>query len=111
MVESDQRKAVFLRTALRELSLEGTVISDRIEKIATLEADILSARALADLPTLLGFASVHMKKDGTALFPKGEGWRKEEKLAQNHWSYNCEPISSTTHNQAVVLRIKDISRV
>ena len=111
MVESDQRKAAFLRTAVRELGLTAKVISDRIEKVPPLGADILSARALADLGTLLTFAERHLRPGGVALFPKGENWRKEHETAQSLWSYTCEPITSRTNSAAAVLKIKDIARV
>ena len=53
LIESDQRKSVFLRTVARECDLNVQVISDRIEKAKPQKADVLSARALADLTTLL----------------------------------------------------------
>ncbi|WP_339761844.1 16S rRNA (guanine(527)-N(7))-methyltransferase RsmG [uncultured Sulfitobacter sp.] len=111
LVESDQRKCVFLRTAIRELGLSGEVINKRIEQIPGLEADILSARALSDLSTLLGYADLHLRKDGIALFPKGENWKTEDADAKALWHYTCEPIPSLTNPSAAVLRIKDISHV
>lgn len=111
LVESDQRKCVFLRTAIRELGLDASVINDRIEKIAPLNADILSARALANLKMLVGFANVHLAEDGVALFPKGSNWEAEDVDARNVWQYTCDPIPSETDPSAAVLRIKEISHV
>jgi len=111
MVESDQRKCVFLRTALRELELNGEVLNKRIEEIPALEADILSARALSDLSKLLEYADLHLGNDGIALFPKGENWKAEDAAAKTAWHYTCEPIPSLTNPAAAILRIKDISHV
>ncbi|MFK7836951.1 MAG: 16S rRNA (guanine(527)-N(7))-methyltransferase RsmG [Sulfitobacter sp.] len=111
LVESDQRKSTFLRTAIRELGLRATVISDRIEKIEPLNADILSARALADLDTLLEFSERHLGNGGLALFLKGAHWQKEADDARIRWSYTCEAIKSKTSADAAVLKIKDIARV
>ncbi|WP_372989082.1 16S rRNA (guanine(527)-N(7))-methyltransferase RsmG [Sulfitobacter sp.] len=111
LVESDQRKCVFLRTAIRELGLDASVINDRIEKIAPLNADILSARALANLKMLVGFADVHLAEDGVALFPKGSNWEAEDVDARKVWQYTCDPIPSETDPSAAVLRIKEISHV
>ena len=111
LVESDQRKSTFLRTAIRELSLDARVLTQRIEEIAPLQTDILSARALADLDALLGFAEMHLKPGGTALFPKGAQWEKEHRDAQIQWSYDCDPIKSKTNPDAAILKIKDIARV
>lgn len=111
LVESDQRKCAFLRTASRELDLGITVQSERIEEIDPLGADILSARALADLSVLLGFAERHLSPGGLALFPKGAQWKKEDQEARKLWSYDCEPVKSRTSADAAILSIKEISRV
>lgn len=111
LIESDQRKCAFLRTAIRELDIEGTVLSKRIEDVPSMHADVLSARALADLDTLLGFAEGHMAPSGTALFPKGRSWQKEHADAQKRWSYSCQAITSQTDPDAAILKIKDIQRV
>ncbi|MFN2350190.1 MAG: AAA family ATPase, partial [Thioalkalivibrio sp.] len=77
LIESDARKSAFLNTAIRELGLAATVRTERIERASPMAADVVSARALADLDTLLGFADRHMAATGEALFPKGENWEKE----------------------------------
>lgn len=110
LVESDQRKAVFLRTAIRELALNVTVLSERIEEIPPLKADILSARALAELTDLCDFAALHLAPDGLALFPKGEKWQKEIESAQDVWSCSFNAIKSRSNPDAAILKIKDIVR-
>lgn len=110
LVESDQRKSAFLRTAARETGVNCSIISKRIEHVDPLDADILSARALADLAKLLGFAERHLSKTGTALFPKGATWEKEVEDAQGEWLFEAEPIRSRTNDEAVILKIKGVSR-
>ncbi|UWR30032.1 16S rRNA (guanine(527)-N(7))-methyltransferase RsmG [Sulfitobacter sp. W002] len=111
MVESDQRKCAFLRTAIRELSLTASVKTERIEQLDGLEADVLSARALADLTQLLDFTELHLNSDGTALFPKGQNWRSEDNDAKQVWAYALEAVESKTNPAAAILKIKDITRV
>lgn len=111
LVESDARKSVFLRTVIRETGANAKVISDRIEKIPPLRAQVLSARALADLDTLLSFSERHLQESGTALFPKGVNWEKELKIASRAWLFDWEATKSKTESGAVVLRIGGISRV
>lgn len=111
LIESDQRKCVFLRSALRELDVPGEVIAKRIDDVDPMAADIVTARALADLDQLLSFASRHMQSSGTALFPKGARWSEEDQSARSQWSYSCEPITSKTNPEAAILKIKDIVRV
>ena len=51
LIESDARKAAFLRVVIRETGLTATVLNERIEKAAPQSANVLSARALTDLPS------------------------------------------------------------
>lgn len=111
LVESDQRKATFLRTVSRETKTKFTVIARRIEDIPPLEADVLSARALKDLTGLLGFAEYHMSQSGTALFQKGGTWQEEVSQAQKKWRFTCEAHTSLTQSDAAILQIGGLSRV
>lgn len=110
LVESDQRKSAFLRTAARETGIPVSVVSKRIEQIGPLNADILSARALADLSKLMEYSDLHLVKNGTAVFPKGATWKKEVDKAREHWSFSAAPVKSVTNSDAVILKIKGIMR-
>ena len=110
LVESDQRKSAFLRTVIRETGAPAKVINARVEETPPLGADILSARALADLPALLGFAERHLAKNGTCLFPKGKTWAKELSDAQSQWQFTHEVVNSETETGPVILRIQGVSR-
>ena len=111
LIESDQRKAAFLRSVARETGVPFEVIAKRIEDQDCLNADIVSARALAPLDQLLGLVFRHMHKDGTALLPKGGGWRAEHASALEHWAFDCKTHQSTTDADAVILEIGEIKRV
>ena len=111
LVDSDQRKCAFLRTAARELDLNVVVHANRLDELDPLGAAVLSARALDDLNSLLGHAERHLSPDGTALFPKGASWEKEHQAAQKNWSYNLEVIRSKTNADATILKIKELTRV
>lgn len=108
LVESDQRKCAFLRTVSRETGCKVEVHAKRIEEIETLKADVLSARALADLSLLLDFATLHLASDGICLFPKGVTWEKEVENARDSWSFNVVTSKSETQDDAVILRIDEI---
>lgn len=111
LVESDQRKAAFLRAVSRETDVRFDVIPDRIEELDPLSADVLSARALAPLTTLLGYAEIHLDKAGVALFPKGANVEREMQVALETWRFDCQTYKSQTDEDAVVLKIGDIERV
>ncbi len=111
LVDSDQRKCVFLRTVVRELDLNAKVVTERVEELTPFTADVLTARALGDLNSLLVYAERHLADDGTAIFPKGAQWRREHEEAQKHWTYSLDVIESTTNPDAIILKIKEPKRV
>lgn len=110
LIESDQRKCAFLRTVLRETGVNGTVLTKRIEQAPAQNADVLSARALADLTQLCEFSERHLQRNGTALFPKGVTWEKELRVAGESWSFSHEVITSKSEPEAVILKLGDICR-
>jgi 16S rRNA (guanine527-N7)-methyltransferase len=111
LIESDQRKSVFLRTAIRELGIETTVVAGRIESMAPLGADVLSARALGVLADLLPIAHRHLAPNGQAIFPKGRKADDEVKLARTAWQFDIASQPSSTDPDAQVLMIKNICHV
>jgi len=111
LIESDARKCAFLRTVIRETGAKAIVMNQRIEKTDPLNADVLTARALADLADLLGFADRHLAADGTALFPKGVQWEKELTDAQSLWNFNYRVDTSLTEVGPVILSVTGVSRV
>jgi 16S rRNA (guanine527-N7)-methyltransferase len=111
LVDSDQRKCAFLRTVAREIGLNVTVISQRVDELQPFGAAVLSARALDDLGSLLQYAEHHLAPDGVALFPKGINWKKEHAEALLSWSFNLEVIKSQISTDATILKIKELSRV
>lgn len=111
LIESDQRKSAFLRTAARECGIKINVISERIEAAESQFADVLSARALADLSLLCEFSERHLKKEGLCIFPKGGNWKKEVDNALQQWRFEWEAITSLTEPQAVILKMKGVERV
>lgn len=109
LVESDVRKCVFLREAIRTLSLRAKVINDRIESVGPLSADVVSARALAPLKALIGHAQRHMKPSGLAIFPKGARYREEVEQAVEFWSFDLDTRASLTDSGARILVLRSIS--
>jgi 16S rRNA (guanine527-N7)-methyltransferase len=111
LVESDQRKAAFLRAASQALGLTTTVLSARAEAVPQQAADVVSARALAPLSQLCAFAKRHLAPDGTAIFLKGKSFAAEVAEARQNWNFALESHPSITDPSAVVLVLKGISHV
>ncbi|SHF07785.1 16S rRNA m(7)G-527 methyltransferase [Loktanella atrilutea] len=110
LIESDQRKAAFLRTVSRKLKLSITVLPARIEAVDLQRADVLTARALAPLQTLLLFGNSLLHSEGTALFLKGRTYQNELALAQQTWNFQYKLHHSGTDPDSRILEIRDIKR-
>jgi 16S rRNA (guanine527-N7)-methyltransferase len=107
MVESDQRKAAFLETALASLGLRGTVWAQRIEACTVPPANCLTARALAPLPQLLAYTNPLLRPGGIALFLKGDRAEAEIAAALRQWTMEVELIDPEPKGS----RILKISRL
>lgn len=109
-IESDVRKAAFLSTVIRELGLNANVISERIEEVDPLSADVISARAFAPVARLLGYAEPHLKKTGKVILLKGSKHLDEISEAEENWLFNFRIIPSITNQESAVLVLEEISR-
>lgn len=110
-VESDRRKATFLATVGRETGVDVTVLTERVETLTPLNADVVSARALAPLEVLIGFAARHLAPGGEALFLKGTGHAAEVETALAHWTFRLDTVPSRTDPASAILKIGSIRRV
>ena len=107
LIEADARKAAFLGEAGRRMALKNLprVVIGRIEGTPPAKAQVVTARALAPLDQLLAWADRHRTDTAICLFHKGKGWQSELSEAMNDWDITCQPLSSITDRDAVILRI------
>lgn len=109
LVESDSRKAAFLREAARIAELPATVLPARIEQVALRIAkgvEIVSARALAPLPKLLDLAAPFLAQGATGLFLKGQDVDNELTEASKSWKIQAEIKGSLTDPGGHVLIVR-----
>lgn len=111
LVEADQRKAVFLSEVIRTLDLNAHVVAKRIEAVEPLRADVVSARALAPLALLCGYALRHLKPGGLAIFPKGSTVDAEIEDARSKWIFDFAKIESQTDPGAAIIAMRGIENV
>ena len=111
LVESDQRKCAFLLSTARAMDLSINVISERVENVPPMKADVMSARALADLSRLLTYCQPHLAEGGRCLFLKGASYRQEVKAALEFWRFESKEWVSRTNDQSVLLELRNIANV
>ncbi|MEP3431679.1 MAG: 16S rRNA (guanine(527)-N(7))-methyltransferase RsmG [Roseibium sp.] len=113
MIESNQRKAAFLRTALRETGSRGTVHPGRIESVAKEwthgPVDAISARALASLELLFRLSESFTQQGARAVFHKGQDFQRELDEAADSWVFDLVEKESLVDPLSRMLLFSDIS--
>ena len=111
LIESDARKCAFLREAARTMGKTVTIHNIRIEAAPALSADIVSARALAPLDQLLGYAYPILAPSGICLFLKGTSLETELTAAKKIWHIDSTQHRSLSDPSSWILRVGAFSRV
>jgi len=111
LVESDSRKAAFLREAARELAVPVDILPLRIEAAATRvslrRACVVSARALAPMPRLLALAHPFCGPETCCLFLKGREALRELQTAETGWNFESDLVPSETDPEGRIVIIKN----
>jgi 16S rRNA (guanine527-N7)-methyltransferase len=107
LVESNAKKAAFLREAVRVTGAPARVYAERIESFTVNFADpidAVTARALAPLPALLAAAYPLLKNGALGLFPKGQDVAGELTEAAKYWKFQPSlTLSRTDPNSRIVV--------
>ena len=113
LVERNAKKAAFLREALRVTGAPGKVhladIGDSVDRI-TGPVDCVTARALAPLHQLIGFAAPLVRQGAKALFLKGQDVEAELTEATRYWNIKPRLHSSRTGGQGWIVELDQIER-
>jgi 16S rRNA (guanine527-N7)-methyltransferase len=113
LVERNSKKAAFLREALRITAAPGIVHAGGIEDIVdSIEGpiDCVTARALASLNQLIGYAEPLVKRGAKALFLKGQDVEAELTEATKYWNIKPNLHSSLTGGQGWIVELDRIER-
>lgn len=111
LVESDERKCLFLRTVSRETGLDVSIHNERIERITeSFVPEAVTARALADLLKLLELSSVWNRKNKSLqmILLKGEKADEELAFARKSFIFSVDSYQSVTDGRAKILRLYDV---
>ena len=113
LIERNAKKAAFLREALRITNSPGTVhladIGDSVDRISG-TIDCVTARALAPLHQLIGFAEPLVRRGAKALFLKGQDVEAELTEATKYWNIEPHLHSSRTGGHGWIVELDRIER-
>jgi 16S rRNA (guanine527-N7)-methyltransferase len=114
LVESNTKKAAFLREAQRVTGAPAIVHGERIEDfLRTFQrpADVVTARAVAPLKSLLDLCFPLLGKSGVVgLFPKGQNAELELGEARQSWNIKVNLVPSRTDPAARIVVLRDLVR-
>jgi 16S rRNA (guanine527-N7)-methyltransferase len=109
LVESNGKKAAFLREAARNLQLPATIHHRRIEDfVESFDqfAEIVTARAVAPLFDLLSYAAPLLNRGAQALFPKGQDVDAELTHAAKYWTIAATLVPSRTDPRGRIVVVR-----
>lgn len=110
LVESQAKRCRFLIEIVTRLDLPAKVHNERAENLA-LDVDIVTARACAPLPRLLGYAEPTLKRGAVALFLKGQDVVSELTDAAKYWKFDAKLLPSSSDPSGRLVELKGLSRV
>lgn len=119
LIESNAKKAAFLREAQRLTGTPASVHAMRIEDFAanfTGRADVVTARAVAPLKSLLDQCFPLLGKSGAiGLFPKGQNAELEltharESPSMRAWTMNATLVPSCIEPAGRIVVIRNVER-
>ena len=111
LYESIRKKCEFLEAAAKRMGLSVGIRNERIEAEAHAPVDVVTARALAPVDKLLGYAQQMAGKHTICLFLKGQSLAAELTEAGKSWKMKALQHPSATDPSGVVLEVREFHHV
>lgn len=111
LYEATQKKREFLNAIAGRLGLPVEVRGTRIEESKPEAFDVITARACAPLPKLLGYAQRFWGSRSVALLLKGQTLGPELTKAHKCWKMSLQKHPSRSSPTGVVLEIRGLESV
>ena len=110
LVESNHKKASFLRYAARSAGLNVVVHAERIENVPRETYKYVTSRALAPFRQLLDYGAKFLGDGGSCLFLKGRDASIEVEDARSDWAFDLEVRPSQTGSDGQILIVRNLIR-
>jgi 16S rRNA (guanine527-N7)-methyltransferase len=110
LVESDQRKAAFLREAIRVTQSSAIVHESRVEEVDLPPQDVVLSRALAPLDRLLEMLQKLISIHTVCIFPKGAQAEQELTEARARWKMLVRQVPSRSDPAGRILVLTEVAR-
>lgn len=110
LIESDGKKCLFLQAVADACGLQVVIHNERIEKMPVFKADVITARALAALDKLVGYAKPFIGERTRCLFLKGKKADEELKLCTKKFVFAVEKYVSITSDEGKILCLTGVKK-
>ncbi|OYX18334.1 MAG: 16S rRNA (guanine(527)-N(7))-methyltransferase RsmG [Brevundimonas diminuta] len=110
LIDSLGKRCCFLQTIVDALDLPATVVNGRAEE-QTISVDVVTARAVAAMDKLLGYAQPYFQRGAKGLFLKGEKAEAELKEARRVWQFEAELTVSRSDPRGRIVSLGSLRRV
>lgn len=110
LIDSLGKRCRFLQAVVDELALPATVINGRAEEQA-LGVDVVTARAVAPMDKLLGYAQPYLQRGAQGLFLKGEKAEAELIEARKVWHFESDLSVSRSDPRGRIVSVRSLRRV
>lgn len=107
LIDSLGKRCKFLQGIVDLLCLPATVIHGRAEA-QKLRVDVVTARALAPMDKLLGYAQPYMTRGAQGLFLKGEKAEMELQTAWATWSFEADLSISRSDPRGRIVTVRSL---
>ncbi|MBQ9270924.1 MAG: 16S rRNA (guanine(527)-N(7))-methyltransferase RsmG [Alphaproteobacteria bacterium] len=111
LVESITKKTVYLNDVSAKLGLKNVQIENiRVENLKLRNINVVTARAVAALDVLCGYASSMSGKNTKCLFLKGKTYQEELQKAREKWLFDCITHQNIYSDDGVLLEISNLRK-
>ena len=111
LAEPSAKRCAFLRRVMRETGAAAKILQAKVKDIETFPVDIVTARALAPIATLIKWGLPYLREDGEFWLLKGSRVEEELTLAKKNWNMTTEIFPSKTGNGGKILKLSNIRMV
>jgi 16S rRNA (guanine527-N7)-methyltransferase len=113
LVESVGKKVAFLREAVAAARVPAVVRHERMEKFVETcrdGVDVVTARAVSPLSSLLEMCFPLVRRGALGLFPKGQDVEAELTEASKYWKITADLVPSRTDSRGRIVRVRGLER-
>ncbi len=110
LIDSLGKRCRFLQEVVDALSLRATVINGRAEE-QRVTVDVVTARAVAPMEKLLGYAQPYLQRGAQGLFLKGEKAEAELIEARKVWQFDSDLSVSRSDPRGRIVSVRSLRRV